>query len=251
MKALNTKLVILLASITMLGVGCSKKSSSLETSTDTAVTPAVASPTGSGTGTTVTSNKVQFYPVSLAEMNSYVGNRPLNNPTNIALTVSMSDKGSYRFGGTVNITYIDNGINYNGVFQSCLTSNCINPNISPSYGTARDVGVSEVAYNYWFMNNNKKVFTGYFQDKYGAIILVIDNVVNQGDGQGSATVSGEVWYMNFSQQFSTQSTLRQCWFIYAGPYDCRSDIANTKSSVYPTDKFRKLGTFTGLTLTGN
>jgi hypothetical protein len=257
MKNLNTQLVILLATVSMLGIGCSKKSSNSDSSTTvvtgidggTAVTPPAG--TGGSTGSTVASNTVQFNPVSLLEMNSYVGTHPLNNPTNITLQVNLSNVGNNRYGGTINISYVDNGIQYNGSFKSCFTSNCINPNYS-SYGTARDVGVSEANYNYWFSMGGKTVFSGFFQDSYGAIILVIDNIstTNQGDGQGGvSTASGQIWYRNFAQSFAYQSTLRTCWFIYAGPYDCRSGVAMNKSALYPTDSYRKLGSFSGLAFT--
>lgn len=242
--------MILLAAASMLGVGCSKKggNSSSDVVTTTGTPAAVDAPTGTGTGSTTSSNTVSFSPVSLAEMNAYVGTHPLNNPTNITLQVNLSNVGNNRYGGTINIAYDDNGVHYQGSFVSCFTSNCINPNYS-SYGTARDVGVSEANYNYWFNMGGKTVFSGFFQDSYGAIMLVIDNIntSNQGDAQGGVTtVSGQIWYRNFAQSFAYQSTLRTCWFIYAGPYDCRSGIGMNKTALYPTDAYRKLGSFSGL-----
>jgi hypothetical protein len=253
MKNLNTQLIILLAAVSLMGVGCSKKSKSSEPApvVDVGVDGTViqAEPPAGATGTSST-NEVAFRPVSLYEMNSYVGTHPLNNPSNIKIKVNLRDVGGGKYAGDVRISYTDNGYNYAGVFNTCLSSNCINQEYD-SYDTSRDDGKNQAQYNYWFTMGGKQVFSGFFQDNYGAIILIVDNVVNQGDGQGGSVVSGQVWYRNFAQTFANQSTLRPCWFIYAGPYNCQSAIATKKTALYPTDTFRKLGDFSGLSFTNN
>ncbi|MNT56808.1 hypothetical protein D3C72_1941410 [compost metagenome] len=113
------------------------------------------------------------------------------------------------------------------------------------HSTLKDNGLYQAQYNTWFMLNGQKVFTGMFQDKYGAVVLVIDNVVNSGDGQGASYVTGSVYYRNFAYTYGTQSTYRKCWFIYEGPFNCRSSSVINKNSTIPTG-FTKLGTFTGL-----
>jgi hypothetical protein len=252
MKNLNTQLIILLAAMSLMGVGCAKGTSTSDNSA-AGVTP--LDPTGvtpvdppAGADGTTTTNEVPFSPVSLYEMNSYVGVRPLNNPTDVKLKVTLKDVGGGKYAGDIKISYTDNGYRYEGNFYTCLTSNCINQKYD-SYGTSKDNGASEAKYNYWFTKAGKKVFSGFFQDNYGAVMLVIDNVVDQGDGQGGSVVSGQIWYRNFATTFAPQSQVRACWFLYAGPYDCRSNIGMTKSALYPNDSYRKLGDFSGLNFT--
>lgn len=240
------KLLISLALLLPLFVGCGKKSSNSDT-------PVAASPSPNPSpllvpnpilppGTNGIDGAVSFSPVDLQTFNEYVFLHPLNNPTNFKLSVSLKDAGSGRYSGTVNIMYTDNGQNYKGTFTA---PEGVNSNY-PSYDTSRDVGVMKSGYNYWFNYQGQNVFSGFFQDAYGAIVLVIENSVNQGDGQGGGYVSGSVWFKNFAVAFAPQSSERNCWFVYTGPYICRSDIVINKSGLYPTDTFKKLGTFSGL-----
>ena len=104
----------------------------------------------------------------------------------------------------------------------------------------------EAEYNRWFTLNGKYYFSAYFQDAYGAVVLVFDNYVNLGDAQGSGVVSGSVYYKNFAQSYVQQSPYRKCWYIYSGPYNCRANAVMDKSAIYPGDGFKKLGTFSGL-----
>lgn len=243
MKNFNSKLMILLAGISLMAVGCGKSnqstvdSSVVDSGGDT-TTPTSPTTPGTGTGTTTGTNTVTFVPVSMAEMNTYVGTHPLNNPTNIQITVATTNQGEARYGGYVKISYTDNGIRYNGVFESGTGKN-------PNYSSLKDNSKYQAHYNYWFMLNGQKVFTGMFQDKYGAIVLTIDSVVNSGDGQGGSYVTGSVYYKNFAYSYATQSPYRKCWFIYEGPYDCRSSTVINKNGIVPAG-YTKLGTFSGL-----
>ena len=248
MKTFNSKLIFLLAAFALMGVGCGKSNqfaSNTLTDGTTGVGTVIdsgipASPGGStGSGTTTGSNVVTFTPVSLSEMNSYVGIRPLNAPSNIRLTVNLSNVESGRYAGDIRISYTDNGYNYEGVFTAGSGRNV-------KLDGLQDNNVLEATYNSWFTLNGKTVFNGVFQDNYGAVVLVVDNVVSQGDGQGGSTLSGSVYYRNFAQSYATQSPYRKCWFIRSGPYNCRSAAFLNKTSVAPTDSYRKLGTFSGL-----
>ncbi len=253
---LNKTLPLLLVTLAFVGAGCTKSSNS---SPDAVVATTTLNPDGSTPATTPAgttgvagTNTVAFVPDSLWELSNYTG-QGLVNPTNISLQVNLANVGNNHMGGQVMLTFTDNGVVHQGYFRACFTGNCINPNFA-SYGTARDVGVSEANYNYWYYIGSKKIFTGFFQDNYGAIILVIDNVgttTNQGDGQGTTgTMSGQVWYRNFGPYTgAVQSPYRTCWFIYDGPFACGSDLVKYKTSPYPTDSYRKLGTFSGLSLT--
>lgn len=242
-------LILILAGWALLGVGCGKK---MHADTAPVATPPpvvnptfpVEAPPGQGPGTPGDNwsygDTVTFKPDSLEIFNTYVATHPLNNPTNVKLNVNLVDVGEGRFGGQVKIAYDDVGQHYEGYFAAGTGKN----EKYTSYGTNRDVGHYHAHYNFWF--NGGSNFSGYFQDAYGAIVLVIDNVVNQGDAQGATYVSGSVWFLNFTQSLAPQGSERYCWFIYDGPYECRSKTVMDKSSAYPSNGYRRLGTFTGL-----
>lgn len=242
--------LIFLAS--MVGFGCSNKTS---TATPPATDPVTGNPgmpnpvdpgapSGGGTGGGLASSggdTVNFVPVDFATFNSYVGLHPINSPKNIKISVDLKNNGSLRFYGAIRISYEDNGQTFTGTFESGEGKN-------QTISGLKDNDVMESVYNYWFNKDGKTVFTGMFQDPYGGIILVIDKSVDQGDGQGTGYVSGSVYFKNFAQSMAQQSPYRRCWFIYEGPYDCRSTEIMNKSALYPSTAqgYRKLGTFTGL-----
>lgn len=244
MKTFNAKLIVLLAVFSVLGVGCGKNSM---TAQQTYLPPIVdgngvvpGSPTGPGTGSGTAGNQTAvFEPVSISEFNSYVALHPLNAPTDFKITVSLQDAGNGRFAGTVNLAYTDTGMNYKSNFEAGSGTNV-------DLSGLKDSGEMEAKYNRWFLLNNQYYFSAYFQDNYGAIVLVFDNYINQGDGQGTGTLSGKVYYKNFAQSYAPQSPYRKCWFIYDGPYMCRSTTVMNKSSAVPSDGYRYLGKFSGL-----
>ncbi len=246
---MKTKFLLLLLIASFVGIGCSNKNESATppVSTDPIVQPPVADagvPAGGGTdgGLTSTSgDTVDFVPVDFNTFNSYVGTHPLNSPKNIKLQVNLKDNGSLRFYGSVKISYEDNGQTWAGNFESGDGKN-------QSIASLKDNDEMESKFSYWFKNNGVTVFSGIYQDQLGSVVIVVDKSVNQGDGQGASFVSGSVYYKNFAQSFATQSPYRKCWYIYAGPHDCRTSTVQTKSGLYPTtsEGYRKLGTFTGL-----
>lgn len=245
MKTFNAKSMVLLAAFSLLAVGCGKSGMNAAQTyqppildNDGSVIPVTPGGGNSGSGLNG-SQTVTFTPVSFAEFNSYVALHPLNNPTDIKLTVSLNEVQNGRFAGTVNISYNDTGYQYKSVFQAGSGTNV-------KMSGLKDSGTLEAEYNRWFLLNGKYYFSAYFQDNYGAIVLVFDQYVNQGDGQGSATVSGSVYYKNFAQSYATQSPYRKCWFIYDGPFSCRSSAVMNKNTT-SIDGFKKLGTFSGLT----
>lgn len=248
MKTFNSKLIFLLAAFSLMGVGCGKSSQFQPGSNTTTVVgggvsgTVPGSPDGTGSsssGSTSGGNVVDFVPVSFSEFNSYVATHPLNNPSNYKLTVDLQDAGGGRFGGSVKISYVDTGYQYEGRFEAGMGKN-------QDLYDLQDAGVYEAEYNRWFSYGGKTVFSGFFQDTYGAIVLIVDNVVNQGDGQGAGYVTGSVYYKNFAQSYAQQSPYRDCWFIRSGPYNCRAGAVINKSGLYPADGYRKLGTFSGL-----
>lgn len=246
MKTFNSKSMVLLAAFALLAVGCGKSGMNASQTyqppildNDGSAVPVSPDGGGSGGGTGSTSSQtVAFTPVSFQEFNSYVALHPLNNPTDIKLTVSLNEVQNGRFAGRVNIGYTDTGYNYSATFEAGSGTNV-------KMYALKDSNMLEAEYNRWFLLNGQYYFSAYFQDAYGAIVLVFDKYINQGDGQGTATVSGTVYYKNFAQSYAPQSPYRKCWYIYDGPYTCRSNAVMNKKSAVP-DGFKKLGTFSGL-----
>lgn len=241
--------VLFFALIGLWVSGCQNKT---ETNSDTATVPAPTPPPAPAlpppgslpslpTQQSATASFVPFTPVSKEMMENYVASHPLNNPSNYQVSIKLRHVGDLRYGGEVRISYTDSGQTYTGIFTA---PDGVNSSY-PSLGRAKDSGLYKAQYNYWFNSGGKTVFSGFFQDPYGAIVLVIDNALNQGDGQGSTTVSGSIWFRNFAYSFAPQSSERNCWFIYMGPYDCRSGNVISKAALEP-DGYRKLGTFSGL-----
>lgn len=246
MKTLNSKLILLLATVALLGVGCSRNNDMQGGFANQPIGPGgngniPNSPNGSGAGSSAPAgaNTATFVPVSIAEFNSYVAMHPLNNPTDFKLTVDLQSAGNGRYAGVVKISYADTGYRYEGKFEAGSGTN-------QDLYKLKDAGLMEAEFNRWFIINNKYYFSAFFQDAYGAVVLVIDDYVNQGDAQGGGTMSGSVYYKNFAQSYAQQSPYRKCWYIYDGPYDCRASAVISKNTPYPGDGYRKLGTFSGL-----
>lgn len=243
MKTLNSKLILLLAAVTLLGGGCSRNNGMQGAiNVNQPILPGGGtppSPDGAGGTTPTGPNTATFIPVSFEEFNSYVALHPLNNPTDFKITVNLQNAGAKRYAGTVKISYVDNGNRYEANFEA-------GSGVNQDLYDLKDSNLLEAAYNRWFVKNNKYYFSGFFQDAYGAVVLVIDNYVNEGDVQGLGSMSGSIYYKNFAQSYAKQSPYRKCWYIYDGPYDCRAAAVIYKSSIYPGDGYRKLGTFSGL-----
>lgn len=245
MKNLNTKLMILLAGISLMGVGCSKNqlqasdsTAVVDGNTATGVTPLAPDSTDSSSSASGYTNSAAFTPVSLQEFNSYVATHPLNAPTNFKVTMNLQNNGGNRYGGTVQISYTDTGYTYNGTFTAGTGNNV-------SIKTLKDNDTPEAQFNYWYQSSAGPVFSGFFQDSYGSIVVIVDKFVSTsgGDAQsGAQVISGSIYYKNFAQSYATQSPYRKCWFIYDGPYNCRSSAIINKTSLVP-DGYRKLGTF--------
>lgn len=190
---------------------------------------------------------VTLTPQDRATFENYVATHALNNPTNIKIRVNLASAGAGRYGGNVSISYLDNNIQYEGVFSAGKGMNYEHKDL-------RDNGKYEAEYNYWFTYNNTTVFSGFFEDGYGAIVIVLspDNTsgTNLGDGQGTGNgkYAGHVYYKNFAASFAPKSPYRSCWFTYLGPYDCRSEVVSTKCGLYPGAEagYKFLGSFKGL-----
>lgn len=245
----NAKRILVCLGLALAATGCSSGSSSSGGDSGTAAA-VVSNTTGNLPGTITTStgtNTVAFTPVSIGEMNSYVALHPLNAPTNFQLTVALSQDSQGLYSGNISLSYDDTGVHY-ASNQSAGSGQ----NIYLPYSSSNNLSVD--AYNYWFNLNGQTVFSGFFQDAYGSLVLVIypaSGSAPSGDGLPGATpttVNGEIWYRNFAYSQVPQGPDRSCWFITLGPFQCGSSPVINKNGLQPTDSYRLLGTFTGLSV---
>ena len=256
----TTKLIIPIVLASLMGFGCSKLSSQGKGAGNTTVQPPIPvdpnPPVGTGSGTGSGSPyspfysggaTVQFTPVSLEVMNEYVATHPLNNPSNFQININVAQSEAARYGGTVRIGYTDSGMTYSGDFKAGMGRNQSNKGMY-------DNNTLQAQYNYWFKYQGKTVFSGFFEDNYGAVVLVLEpeTATNPGNDAEpfSVTYKGSIYFKNFGVTTSPyiNDTTRSCWFTYKGPADCRSNIVMTKCALQPGTEagYKLLGTFTGV-----
>lgn len=244
----------------LMGVGCSKSNTNAgannnNTNVGQGSEPVLIDPTvpgSSGTSTTKSAT-VTLTPASLQAMRDYVlpgaPLAPLNNPTNIKLTINLSQVSGGRYGGGITISYTDNGQNFSGTLSAGTGTNT---KIDGGY----DNGRLQAEYNYWFNFENQLVFSGFFEDQYGAIALFLtpDEPVGGGNDAEPLTVpyKGSVYFKNFKNDYGSfvvkNQPYRHCWFIYTGVFDCRSNVVQTKCGLEPgvDAGYTLLGTFTNV-----
>lgn len=234
MNALKT----LLVAMAIFTVSCAKKMESanqasgytpIPTDGSSVYVPPVTAP-GYDPGTQYGATALMNIP-NLNVMRDYTG-RPMNNPQNIKMNLNLKKYGS-SYGGTVLISYTDNGFEHKGFFTSGHTAN-------------------ETKYNVWFTKSGKKVWHGFFEDFMGAVVVVIDGVEDLGDGVGpESKATGSVWFKNFGYTYAPRPPAF-CWFVSLGPYDCRAwkqdRVVETTRAVEPDNGYTKLGTFSDLDL---
>ena len=178
-----------------------------------------------------------------------------NNPQSAQINIDLSRKAD-----AIVISYIDNG-----------------KTIEAGLGVQFPGGSRQnEQYNGWVkqtvgMSTPTPVYKGFFQDAYGAVVIVIDKTLNLGDGTPAQYVGGSVWFQNFGDGQYGESTCqsgdprygtcysqqKMCWEITYGPYDCTTFRSGNSivmnSSLYPTNhgetrtkSYQKLGDFSGM-----
>lgn len=168
-----------------------------------------------------------------------------NNPTDLRVSVKLQDAGNNQWVGKVLLSYYDNGVYRTGRF---ITENATVPSGVSNGHKGKNFGV----YNKWFQYldpaNPRQVFHGFFEEAkdangrmYGAVMLIIDNSANSGDGGGAQVLSGHVWVKNFEEVPAMPGQI-PCWFVEMGPYDCRTFLTpsnglQTTSALYPTQSY--------------
>lgn len=266
----TTKLIILTMALSLMGFGCAKSSSQANPVATVPMVPAViidplapGGGSGGGSGGTngfnySTGATATFVPVSADALGDFAVRAPLNGPSNIKINVNLQQTDAGRYGGSVSISFMDNGIHREGYMRAGMGRN----SVTGGY----DDGVLMSNYNYWFHFENKLVFSGYFEDEFGAITIVLEpefTTPSSGTNDAepiSASYKGAIYYKNFmvarnpyvdgntTATMAPHGPVRSCWHIYKGPYDCRSNVVHTKCGLNPgvDAGYKKLGTFTGL-----
>lgn len=231
--------VLTLIVLSSLAVSCAKENAASNTSTsqylqstDTTVPYQTTDTTQPGyVNTSIWGSSADFNIVSPGTLQDYAGH-PIYNPSNFKIEVNLTPY-TNSYGGTVTISYYDNGVTYQEQFTS---------------GHSAD----ETKYNRFVTVGGTKVWHGFFEDYLGAIVIVIDKSVGLGDGDTSdTTASGSIWFKNFGATYAPHPPT-WCWFVSLGPYDCRAwpegRGVNTSESIYPNNGYQKLGSFSGLNL---
>ncbi len=206
-----------------------------------------------GATTPLTINDTANGEFDLATFSEF-NNLTVVNPQNVRLNVNLVRRGQ-GYGGRIAISYNDQGVYQewvlvNGDINNFPGDEAYDQNISSS----EEAKVLEQAakYNRFLDAGAVPQFHGFFQDFYGAVVLVIDGGGFQtGDGQGPTTVSGSLWFRNFDDTVAPYGYYH-CWQIWAGPYDCRAwkdgEGVNTFRSLEPDNGYVKFATFTDINL---
>lgn len=247
------KQISILLATAALVVGCAKSKSQDNTTVvnnGNVVAPIVIDPNApiSGSSLFFTSGSTSdFAPVSLSVMNTYVATHPLNNPTGFKINMNLATSGNSRYGGEVTISYMDNGIQYDGVFKAGMGKN-------QSFKGMYDNDRLEADFNYWFNLDSKLTFSGFFEDQYGAItVTLVPETTMPASGNDAEPIltgpyKGYVYFKNFTTTFAPHTPYRSCWYTYIGPYDCRSNVIQAKGGLFPGAEagYQLLGTFNGI-----
>lgn len=243
---MKTKETLLIALIGLLfGAGCASEKGGPAVAdpgyicTETACIAPTPPPRTSPSDGYYSGSTTKLEIASLSALAKLFYNSNPNNPSDIRINIDLE-----RPSESVIISYVENGRIVEAAFGI----------VHPYSGHSDD------RYNRWYDQDGKLVWKGFFQDWYGAIVLIIDEYVSQGDGQPADILGGSIWFQNFNRyypNFPLQGPLTMCWEIEMGPYDCRSFLKKGKvsmtSSYYPTTKgpdagmyYEKLGEFSGI-----
>ncbi len=257
-------LLTTLALVVLLTGGCGKEKTDMAPPSPTPTPtpyPTPPSPPGGGSGTPSDNwnygSTVSLTIVDWVTFHDLVGYSA--SPTQLRLNVNMVDIGSAKYAGHLKFGMVNSGQYLEAYYTSGTNQN-------------------DAKYNIWFNWQGKSVFHGFFQDEYtcahstsfcpyfppkygGGIVLVIDNMIDLGDG-GESLASGSVWFQKFEFTVAPLSPSK-CWNVTLGPYDCRTFIVGenvvSNSSLYPNNAgpggstprslYRKFATFSDLNLT--
>ena len=213
--------------------------------------PGAPGGTGNGSQSSYSGSTADLV-VDMSALKSMFFNSNPQNPTNIKINFNVGRTYINEFGQEkgedVIISFYDQGV----LREAAMGT--IHPD--------RDISHRNNMYNGWYEQDGKQVYKAFFQDYWGAIVVILDGGASQGDGQAPQFLSGAVYFQNFDRSypnFQKQGPLKMCWEIEIGPYDCRTflvgDHVMMTSTYYPASGnrgpdrqygYRKLGTFSGI-----
>lgn len=230
----------LLIAMMIFGQGCAGENSVGETPPSIDDTTPTTSPNNNGgtspRDTDIERNDSQWTEGATAALvsvddwvfrNLYAFTQPVNNPTDLRISIKVGNNGNGKYPGRVLISYKDNNQYRTGRF---ITQNQTIPR-GVSHGHE---GKNHAEYNGWFTYGTTQVFRGFYADQYGAVLLIIDGGTSQGDGGGIVDLRGEIWVKKFGVTPATQGQI-PCWFIEAGPYECRTYLKDRETVALPTN----------------
>lgn len=257
---MKTQTLIVAAAVLMLAGCASQKQDAAPTSTAagtggvTSTNLVPGAPVGTGTDPATTgyatgsTASITLNGSALARM--FYNSRPVS-PTNPRINIDVTSNTQ-----AVMVSYVESGVLHQAAFGTQHPNNT-------SY--------SNQMYNGWVTEDSANVWKGFFQDAFGAVVMVLDKSLAQNDGTSTSILGGSLWFQNFQEstyQNPIQGPLKMCWEITAGPYDCRTFlITNTAphnssyddltvgitSSLYPNNRgpnkslnYEKLGDFGGV-----
>ncbi len=149
---------------------------------------------------------------SLEVLEAYM-QRPVNLPVGATVTAKLNvdlkdlDASSGQgFGGTIKVA-----------FEESLASGGLKYN---EQKFATGTSLPSLVYNKFVTVPGKNHFQSFAQDRFGGVILVVDQVDDLG------LMSGQVYFRNFLPATIQQGPLEYCWMIKRGPYDCRDYLVN-------------------------
>ncbi len=237
-------LIIILSVLSLWLGGCAKKQVDVGDNS-----PAYGTVPGAPTGQFddgLSGGVANFFPAGSTDhekartMEDYVYERPLNNPGEYKIRLSLErDEESDLYKGNVSISYYDDGVFHQ---SSQSTGSEI---IDVRYN--KYDGQKENKYNKWLTLDGKTMFRAMFQDEYGSVIVIIDDVIDLGDGLGpDDDVNGRIYYKNFGNVYAPPSPTK-CWFVTRGPYSCGAGY-DDENRITPEGGYTLLGEFRNLSL---
>ena len=166
----------------------------------------------------------------------YVG-EPRNNPVDIKVQVDLFASGDSP-AGEIGISYIDKTSQGDIFYEAFFTT-----------GSSQRA----IQYNEWVDVDGESHFHAVFEDSFdngGGIVLVIDEIIDWGDGGGPEdAMGGSIWYKNFGLTPAPHPPT-YCWFVSLGPFDCRPWPSGTgmakDRSIDPKGGYKLLGRFQDL-----
>ena len=247
---------ILITAAMALNMGCASENkgsnpavaSDGRDGTGTAAVPGAPAGTGDSAATTgyASGSTVTLVPSSIGALQRMFYKTMPSNPQNLRINMDVT-----RGQNSIIISWVEGGVVHEFDF-----------------GTTHPISsVSDTSLNKWYTANGATVWKGFFQDSFGAIVIVMDRAIGAGDGKAPSIIGGSIWFQNFALPANGylnadphQGTTKMCWQISMGNHDCRTFLVggniNMTSSLYPSGYgpnmptgYEKLGDFDGLSRT--